>query len=282
LLAFKEAQRRQSEGAGVLQHAAAGFSPLRLDVDRDEAEKVLGLKTKKRPRKPSADAPFYERAWFLALSLVAAVAAVVWFLMPPSEATLRARAEALLPPASEDWMDWNVARDDYLRQLVRRFPDGTHAEWAAEQVDWVDARECERRLKRDDQRNRRADWSDAERQYWQSREYEQFGDLLTAVDKYRAVIALYGQVEDAQDLVYLSTEGLNRIRQQARRRSPLQEFVNRKLREAEQAYNSARILDARTIWESIESLYSGNQEIAPQVAEAQRRLAELKSSRSGL
>jgi eukaryotic-like serine/threonine-protein kinase len=43
LLAFKEAQRRQAEGVGVLQHVTAGFSPLQMNVDRGEAEKVLVL-----------------------------------------------------------------------------------------------------------------------------------------------------------------------------------------------------------------------------------------------
>ncbi len=277
LLALKEAERRQSEGAGVLQHAAAGFSPLQLGVDRDEAEKVLGIKPKKR-RKPQSESPFYEQAWFLAAGLLVAIAAVVWLLLPPSEATLRARAERLLPPSSSQWMDWNVARDDHLQPLVRRFPEGTNAEWATERIAWINARECERRLEREDQRNRRSDWTDAERQYWQAKEFEQFGDLLSATDKYRAVIALYGQIDAAQDIVYLSSEALGRIRKNARLRSPLQDFVARKLQEAEQAYAAARIIDARIIWESIESLYAGNPDLAVQVAEATRRLDETKSS----
>ncbi|MCR9293530.1 MAG: serine/threonine protein kinase [bacterium] len=274
-LAFKEAQRRQSEGVGVLQHATAGFSPLQLQADRAEAEKVLGLKKKRR--KSSSDTPFFERTWVLLLGLAAAVAAIVWFLMPLSENTLRRRSEALLPPQSEEWQDWNEARDAYLQQLLDRFPEGTHREWAASQVAWVDARESERRLQREHRLNRSTSWNDAERQYWSGWEYEQFGDLMSAWDRYRAVKAIYAQKMEVAPIVYLADEGIQRIRDKGRTRSQLKEFVTSKLNQADQAYQQARVLAAREIWESIVELYSGNQELAPEVAVAEERLSELKN-----
>ncbi len=60
-LAFKEAEKRASEGVGVLQHATSGFSPLQLrQTNRSEAEKVLGIKPKKT-RKPR-ELPIWESA----------------------------------------------------------------------------------------------------------------------------------------------------------------------------------------------------------------------------
>lgn len=271
-LAFREAERRESEGAGVLRHATAGFSPLQLDVDRDEAEKVLGIK-KKKPKKQS-DTPFFEQAWVLLTGLLLAIGAIVWFLLPLSEDTLRNRAEALLPPTSDEWMDWNEARNDYLLQLVRRFPDGTHHEWATEQIDWINAREHERKLEREHTRNRTSQWNDADRQFWTAREFEEFGDLLSAREKYRALIGIYGEDEEAANTVFLASEGLARIKALGRQ-SQLQEFVEQKLFEANQAYQKARIMEARDIWTWIVTLYEGNQLVAPQVKRAQDRLDEL-------
>lgn len=275
LLAFKEAERRQVEGVGVLQHAAAGFSPLKLNVDRDEAEKVLGIKPKKK--KPQRETPFFEQAWVLLVALATTIATIVWFLLPLSANTLRSRAEKLLPPMSQEWMDWNTARDDYLEPLVRRFPDDSSTEWAQEQIAFVDARECERKLQREHRQSRDGGWTDAERQYWQATEYEQFGDLLTSLDKYRALVGLYGQDEDARAVVYLAAEAASRIRAKGLAGTQLQDFVARKLQEASEAYDQARILEARERWQWIVDLYSGNPELEPQVAEAQQRLEELNN-----
>lgn len=271
-LAFREAQRRESEGAGVLRHATAGFSPLQLDVDREEAEKVLGIKKKKKRK--HADTPFFEQAWVLLAGLILAIGAVVWLMLPLSEDALRSKAEALLPPTSEEWMDWNEARNDYLLQLVRRFPDGAHQEWASNQIEWIDAREHERKLDREHQRNRTSQWNDADRQYWAAREFEDFGDLLSAREKYEAVIGIYGEDEEATNTVYLATEGVQRIRARGRQ-SQLQEFLAQKLMAANQAYQQAKIMEARDIWTWIVTLYDGNQEVAPQVKRAQDRLDEL-------
>jgi eukaryotic-like serine/threonine-protein kinase len=51
-MALREAQKRAESGVGVVQHALAGFSPLQLNVDKDEAEKVvLGKKKQKRKKR---------------------------------------------------------------------------------------------------------------------------------------------------------------------------------------------------------------------------------------
>lgn len=273
-LAFKEAQRRQAEGVGVLQHATAGFSPLQMNVDRDEAEKVLGIKPKKKKRKRQDDTPLTENVWVLSAAFVATLAAVVWFLLPLSQATLRARAEKRLPPSSEEWSDWNDARDKFLLQLVDRFPEGEHADWAGEQIAWVTARERERRLKRDHRLNRRTDWSDADRQYWQAWEYEEFGDLFTALEKYQALVGLYREEEQAASIVYLAEEAIARINTQGLTTTQLQEFVILKLESADKAYEQAKIREAKRIWEWIVTLYENNPELTEQVAEAKSRLAE--------
>ncbi len=272
-LAFKEAQRRQNEGVGVLQHVTSGFSPLQLKGDREEAEKVLGIKRKKKRK--SEDIAFFERPWVLVSALVAAVSLAVWFMLPLSESTLQRRAAALLPPNSLEWMDWNQARDSYLLSLLERFPEGKHAEWAGEQVNWVQAREAERRLERDERLGRRDNWTPAQIQYSEAREYERFGDLATALDKFRAIASLFRNNPANRPIVYLALEGVARIKQKGLGPNQLQMLLRQKMSQAATAYDRARITEAKLIWESIIELYAGNQEVAPMVVEAQTRLDEI-------
>lgn len=272
-LAFKEAQRRQSQGVGVLQHVTAGFSPLQLKGDREEAEKVLGLKPK-RKRKQN-ETPFFERPWVLVAGLLAALSAVVWFLLPLGEETLRHRAQALLPPTSEEWMQWNEARDTYLTSLVERFPESKHVDWANEQIRWVNAREAERKLDREEGRGRTENWTQAQVQYAEARRYERFGDLVTAFDRYRAIVSLFRNRKDDRSIVDLAQEGVARIRVSGIGQNALQQFLTAKMEEAAAAYDRARITEAKLKWESIVELYDGNQEVAPIVAEAKERLQQI-------
>ncbi len=269
-LAFKETIRRQAEGVGVLQHATAGFSPLQMKVDRAEAEKVLGIKPQKT-KKPD-EGSFFEKPWVLVLALLAAVGAAVWFMLPLSEEALQRKATALLPPNSQDWTDWNAARDNYLSEITERFPEGEHHAWAQEKIGWINARETERRLDRDEKLGRRDNWTQAQIQYSDAREYERFGDLITALDKFRAIVSLFRNNPDDRPIVDLAIESIQRIKQKGLAENALQTFLNQKMTEANAAYDQARILEAKLKWESIVELYSGNQEVAPIVAEAQQRL----------
>ena len=273
-LAFKEAQRRQAEGVGVLQHVAAGFSPLQLKGgDRAEAEKVLGIRSKKTRKHDETS--FFERPWVLIVGLLVAIGAVVWFMLPLSEETLRSRAEALLPPRSEDWLQWNEARDSYLAELVERFPESKHIDWANEQIRWVNARDAERKLDREEGRGRTENWTQAQLQFAEARRYERFGDLSTAFDRYRAIVSLFRNREEDRSIVDLAQEGLMRIRQTGLGPNALQQFLTQRMDEANAAYDRARITEAKLKWESIVELYQNNQEVAPIVAEAQQRLQQI-------
>ena len=274
-LAFKEAQKRQAQGVGVLQHATAGFSPLQLQADRGEAEKVLGIKPKKK-RKKQSEVGFFDQAWVLLAGLLLAVGAIVWFLLPPSEAALYARAKRLLPPKSERWMDWQNSKD-ILSNMIKRFPEGEHNAWATEQIAWVEAGETTRRLQRQNRFNERDEWSDADHQYWNAQEFENFGDFHTAKKRYEAVLALYQDDAEAASICYLAREAIARIEEQGDLGNELQQYIQSKLEEAQQAYDDARIVAARKLWESIVELYSSNETLAEQVDEAKQRLEELKN-----
>jgi hypothetical protein len=271
-LALKEAQRRQSQGVGVLQHAAAGFSPLQMKVDREEAEKVMGIKPQKK-RKPESDTSFFEQPWVLLTGFLVTLGAVIWFLLPLSEETLRARAERQL--ASEEWIDWNDARDAYLLQMVERYPDGKHVEWAKEQIDWVEMQEAERRIDRN-QRLGRAPGSEAEKRYVEAKQFEDFGDRATALDKYRAIIKILSDDEEDRPIINLARRQVRLIESSPPDANQLQKLLLAKLDEADLLYADSNVVGAKQIWESIVNLYEGNQELTPLVVRASENLAETK------
>ena len=271
-LAFKEAQRRHVEGVGVLQHATAGFSPLKMGVTRDEAEKVLGIKPKKKQREGD-EVSFFERPWVLLVGFFVALAAIIWFLLPLNEDGLRQRAEKEL--ASTDWIDWHDARDVYLNAIIERFPDGKHAEWAQEQIDWVDMQEAERRIDRN-QRMGITPKSEPERRYVEAKQFEDFGDRATALDKYRGIVKLLSDDENDRPIINLARRQLRAIEATPIDGNQLQALLLSKLDEANKLYDKSDVVGAKQIWESIINLYAGNQELAPVVKQAETRLNNLK------
>jgi eukaryotic-like serine/threonine-protein kinase len=271
-LAFKEAQRRQQQGVGVLQHVAAGFSPLQMNVNREEAEKVLGIRPKKKSRRES-ETSFFEKPWVLLSAFAVALTAVIWFLLPLSEDTLRARAERQL--ASKDWIDWSDARDAYLMQIIERFPSGKHVEWAKGQVEWVEMQEAERRIERN-QRLGRQPSSEAEKRYVEAKQFEDFGDRATALDKYRGIIRILSDKEEDRPIINLARRQLRGIESSPPDANQLQKLLQSKLAQADALYEESDIVGAKQIWESIVNLYDGNQELEPLVQRAETKLDKLR------
>jgi eukaryotic-like serine/threonine-protein kinase len=222
----------------------------------------------------------FESVWVLLGALTAAIAAAVWFMLPLNEAALQARAQDLL--ASEKWIDWNEARDSYLQPMVERFPDGQRTAWAMEKIDWVNGREAERRLDRDERLGRKDNWTQAQIQYSEARRFERFGDLVSANDKFHAIENLFADREDDRAIVVLAREGIARIQENGLGESLLKNFIENKLAEAQVNYEKARVSEAKSTLESIVELYTNNQEVAELVEQAQSRLDAFSRDKSPL
>ncbi len=270
-LAFKEAERRENEGVGVLQHATAGFSPLRLKADRGEAEKVLGIKPKK-VRKQS-EIPIWERAWVLISALVACAGLAVYFMLPLSQATLRKRAEKLL--ASTEYDDLDTARDLYLTELVDRFPNTSDAQWAQEKIDYVLSLDAQRRLERMAKNNRTPE-REIERRYLEALRYEKFGDRVTALEMYRGMLNLLADDEVDRPVVLLAKRRVKEMEAQPLDADELKQLLGAKLESAGELFKKGSVQEARDIWESVVALYGDNKEMADTVAIAKERLETLK------
>ncbi len=274
-MALKEAQRRASEGIGVVQHVASGFSPLQFNSDREEAQRVLGIKKKKK-RKRSEDgsesdsgASLWERPSVLLACLALLIGIITYLVWPLNESQMRARAEAIL--AVEDGLRWNDARDRYLVPMLERFPEGKHAEWASEQMDLIEMRNAEDRMRRN-LRVGREPSSEGERKYSEAVRFERFGDRVTALDKYQGIVKLLKDEEKERPFVNLAKRQIAILESNPPSIEELRRFLQDKLAEADRLHADGDVLGARQIWEGIISLYNGNQEMISVVETAQQRL----------
>ena len=139
-LALAEVRKRSMSRTSVAEHASSGFSPLAVtdQKERDEARSLLGrdlVDLDEKPPTPDGTA-WHDQAWVLLpvmLMLLGLIAYAVW---PESEGTLRKQAEALI--AKETKSALTDAKIYPLREMLARFPDGEHAEWARQQINQID------------------------------------------------------------------------------------------------------------------------------------------------
>jgi hypothetical protein len=271
-MALREAHRRASEGIGVVEHVVSGFSPLQLNSDRAEAERVLGIKKKKKRRRSQDDeerrsaTSLWERPSVLLAALALLIGAITFLAWPLNEAQMRKRAEAML--ASDDAILSNDARDKYLLPMLDRFPEGEHANWAREQLDLIEMRNAEDRMRRN-LRVGREPASEGERKYSEALRFERFGDRVTALDKYQGIVKLLKDETKERPFVNLAKRQIAILESNPPSIEELRRFLQEKLSEADKRYREGDVLGARQIWEGIVSLYNGNQEMLSVVEKAQ-------------
>lgn len=270
-LAIGEVRKRAAEGIGIAQHAAAGFSPLRVGVDKQEARELLGYAAKEVHEAGDQRPPIYERIWFLVTILALMAASITWFLWPLSEQQLRARAESLL--ANDDRSSMLEARDRYLLPLVSDHPGSPGAQWAQARLDEIEMLETERQMERRASRGQQPA-SEGERLYLLARQYESFGDSASAREKYQSLVDLLEASPQHKAYVQLARRQIGKITATNLDQGERQQLVSQKLAEAEELARKGKLVEARKIWYSIVELYETNLEMKSFVLTAQTRLAE--------
>ena len=277
-MALREAQRRATEGMGVAEHVVSGFSPLQLNTNRAEAEKALGQKKKKKRRNDDDDAydspGLFEQPLVLVGLLVATICLIAFLVWPANEKTLRLRAEKLL--ANEDLSSHNEARDKYLFELMERFPDGDNAFWAKEQLDLIDMENAEARIQ-SNRRFGREPTTEGERKYTEANRFEQFGDRVTALEKYKGIVNLLKGEEKERSYVNLARRQIAKIESNPPSSEELRRFLIEKMKQAQRMLDGGDTINSKKIWEGIVSLYNGNKEVLPIVERAQLILGKLKN-----
>lgn len=251
----------------LTQTAADGRSGLTIQDGAPELKRLLG---KKKKRKKKRSVPLWERTWFLATCLLLLIGAVTWTMWPLSEDELFARAERLM--ASDAPMADQEARRKYLEPLLERFPDGRYAEKAREYIEQMEMNMAERRAVSRARRGQEPE-SEAERLFVAAWQYEQFGDRVTALEKYRSMAELLKGREQDRPFLNLARQRVATIEEAGTATNDRVQIVNDSLRRAEALYQQGEVLKARKIWNSIVTLYGSNLEFEPQVKYARARLA---------
>jgi eukaryotic-like serine/threonine-protein kinase len=266
-LALREVEQKVAERRSLAQHAVSG-QPTAIAVT-GETSVVRGLLKKKKRRKKDTG-PFYEQTWFLAGCLIAALALVAWSLWPMSEDRLYAHAKQLMDSA--DPIDWDRANDKYLAALQSRFPGGRYAEQVQAWIDKLEMHKAEERI-RFNNRLGREPASEGERLYGQARQYEQFGDRVTALEHYEAMIRLLESTPDARPYVNLARRQKAQIESSGSGQQERIDLIAAALAKADELHASGNVIEARKKWNDIISLYGNNRELEPQVQQARSRLA---------
>jgi serine/threonine-protein kinase len=268
-VALDEVRSKVAEMASVSQQTVSGGGTrMTAAEDQPELKKILGKKRRKKKKKKHV--PVYERVWFLLACLVLLVGSVAWAVWPLSDAELFARGEQLM--ASEDSIDWDTARGKYLEPLLERSPEGVYATRVHEFIDKIEMHRAETRALRR-ARDGREPKSEAERLFIEAWRYEQFGDRITALEKYSSLVALLEPEKREEDRPFtnLARRQTARIEQSDDRVNDRVALVNRSLQRAEELSKRGELLKAREIWKHIETLYGTNLELQAQVRYARAR-----------
>ncbi|MBX3426009.1 MAG: serine/threonine protein kinase [Pirellulales bacterium] len=268
--AIANARLKLAEGTGAAKQAYAGKQgALAIEGDREELRRIR----RKQVARKQDDAPFYERAWFLAAGLAAILGGGAWALWPPGEAALFAKAEPLM--ASDRSVDQRRA-EEYLDELLQRFPETQHrAAIEAFQLK-REMRQAEERIK-NLRRLARAPATEAERLFAEAWQFEQFGDRLSAWQRYEGLVTVLSGSGELSDraFVELAKQRIAEIRDDAKSQQDLAEFVAEQLERARDLADDGQRLAAREVLTSVISMYDGNQELKSLVEEARRRKADL-------
>ena len=245
------------EGSAV---AAGGFKP---------TEQLKPPPAKKKKKKKDAG-PIYERTWFLGLGLALIIGFIVWHFLPWGEDQLMAEAERLIK--SEFTSDHVRARDEYLKLLLARYPQGHHSAQAQTMIGDVDKRETMTQMKARVKLGQ-PPANQVERQYLNAERFLVFGDQVTALRKFGAILDMVKSQEEYRIYVMLCQDQIDKILQESGNET-LASFLNKRLRDAESARQSGKVSEAETIWTSIKTLYEDNAEATVHVAYAKKRLRD--------
>lgn len=278
-LMLAEAKKKELARSSVTQHALGGFSALRMPGDKQEARRLFAGKRANSEYLPERS-PVWERPWFLGLVLTGLLLTlgigIAVALRPLSEDQLIRSAERLM--ASENPVDWRQAEESYLLPLLKRFPDSDYIPKAQEHLDTVAMHQAEQHAKAL-QRLGRTPAHEGERLYSEALRFEQFGDRLTALDKYQAIVSLLKAEGEDRPFVLLSQKRIAAITANSSDSSEAREkFVREKLTEANKLHEQGNRLAARKVWYGLESLYGNNAELAPLIDEARAKLKEVKET----
>ena len=254
-------------------HGATGV-PMTMGGGGETARSTL---RKQRKKQKDSEIPIYERVWFLVSCLLLILAVVVWSFWPLSEEQLFAKASVIME--ANDPLLWDRALSDYLLPLQQKYPQGKYAEKTQEYIDRIEMAKAEKRIEFN-RRLGREPASEAESLYIQAHRYEEFGDRVTAADKYNSLVHLLKEKVDARPYVNLARRQIASFESSGGKATDRLKLVDEALEKADKLFVDGKSLEARKVWQSLVTLYETNEEMRPQVERARSRLKDSAGSES--
>lgn len=250
--------------------------------------KKSGKKKKKRDKGDGEiPVPFYERPWFLSTVLVVMLAAIYGFYRyNVSESRLYSRVSKGM--TSTEPGDWVGVEND-LERLINWYPDGPHVN---EAKTWNEQLITYREQQRIDTSVRfgREPKTEAERLFRNAVKYEEFGDRLTALERFEALHALFtpdptvtyddqqlANFADARPTALLARQKADKIRKDVGTDTDRVAFVRSQIDAAGLLLEKGSSLEAKNKLDNIITLYSDSPEFDTLVTEA-RQLRDRKPS----
>jgi serine/threonine-protein kinase len=263
---LEDVRTRVADQASMAQTAMTSgpVDTVVTDKDRTELKQVIKKKKKKRKKKR----PFYESAWLPALGLALLIGGVAWSMRPESEPVLFDR----IAEGMQDEDNWSNLRKTEIPDYLTRFPEGSRVAEVGEFRDEIDMDLAERRAINRERRGSEPK-SEAEAKYMQARQFEEFGDRLTAVEQYEALIKIFEGRDDDRPFVNLARKRIREIN--AMDPADRQLVVNEALVKANDFVNNGMPLKARAIWQSVVRLYGDNRELSVQIEYCRKCLRAL-------
>jgi serine/threonine-protein kinase len=266
-VALDEVTQKVTEERTAAQQTIAGNGNGATIAGAAMGQTTTGKKKKKKKKK---FVPVYERTWFLGSCLALLIVVVAWLGWPRSEQQLFAQAQKL--QAADDLLG---AKDQYSRL----FKSPQFGEQAREEVDKIDMEITETQALKAMRLNRDPG-SEAERLYIDALRFEQFKDRITALGKYRSLVALLKDREADRKYVNLAQKKIKDIEESGGTKQDVISLVNDNLKRADDLATKGELLEAQNIWNSVVTLYGANRELEQQVTYAKARLKGDKVERT--
>lgn len=275
-MSVKDVLEKVSRQASLVGETLAGDATKTAKAD---GITKLGTSQKKKKKKKRDQAPFYENLWFLLGCLTLIVALIGWQIqraLYPSEESLWSRASALM--AEKDPTRWVDAKNKYLPELLERFPQGTHAVEGQQLLDKAEMYFAEQQARN---RGPRPAKSEGERLFLEAQKYLSGGieDRVSALEVYESMVELLADRPDERVYVLLAKQKIAEITAAGGDKLDRVQIIEEALSRADQAAEQGKVFEARTIWTSVVTLYSDNQELQPFVTHAREKL---EATRKGL
>ncbi len=268
LLALEDAERKLAAGVGVMQHAVGGFSPIKMQVDRGEAGRILGIR---KPTGPKV--PFHEQTWFIASALTVLTVFLLFAMSlpfwPVKESVTMEKIDRLMETG--DMQKWSRARTELLEPLLARSKDPEIIARAQAQLDKIEMQLAENRTTQFLERSWPLPASEVAKQYAQACKLLRFGDQEEAFKRFEAVQQIASETGDDRPFRLLAQSKLAGVTIAADRVSK-QEFIAGKLAEADKLRAEQKVGEAKKMLEGIVSLYEHEPDLRPLVKAARERL----------